>query len=142
MATTLSSSETLRRYFEAYNARDAEAIGRLVTGTVTLSRPGQSVSGRDALIGAYETDWADFPDCRLELKTPVADGNRVFAEATWRATNTGSLHLPDGTVAPPTGRAVVLECVAAGELEGGLLSALRVYWDNAASMQQLGLLPG
>ena len=25
---------------------------------------------------------------------------------------------------------------------GGVLTALRVYWDNALSMQQLGLLPG
>ena len=45
-------SELLRRYFEAYNAHDASALGRLVGDRITLSRPGQSASGRDELLGA------------------------------------------------------------------------------------------
>lgn len=134
-------SNLLRRYFEAYNARDAGAIGRLVSDDVKLSRPGQSAAGRAELLGVYDREWADFPDGRLDVKHSGAQSNRVFAEATWRATNTGSLHLPDGTVAPPTGRAVVLEMAAVGDVEAGVLTALRAYWDNAVSMQQLGLLP-
>ena len=135
-------SELLRRYFEAYNAHDASALGRLVGDKITLSRPGQSASGRDALLGTYAVDWVDFPDCRLDVKHSGTDGNHVFAEATFRGNNTGSLHMPDGTVAPPTGRPIALECDLFGDVEGGVLTALRVYWDNALSMQQLGLLPG
>lgn len=134
-------SDLLRCYFEAYNARDAEGIGRLVSDSIMLSRPGQSVAGRAELIGAYEVDWADFPDCRIDLKSAVAEGRQVFAEATLLGTNTGSLHLPDGTMAPPTGRRVVLDWAAVGEVDDGVLSRLRVYWDNLDFMQQLGLLP-
>lgn len=133
--------ELLSRYFEAYNARDADAIGRLVTDAVTLSRPGQSAAGRHELLEAYRVDWVDFPDCRLDVKHSGSHGDRVFAELTFSGTNTGSLHLADGTLAPPTGRALALECAAIGDVEGGALTALRVYWDNALSMQQLGLLP-
>ena len=43
-------SELLRRYFEAYNAHDASALGRLVGDKITLSRPGQSASGRDETV--------------------------------------------------------------------------------------------
>ena len=137
-----SPTNLLERCFEAYNARDTDTIGRLVTDAVTLSRPGQSATGRDELIGAYRLDWVDFPDCRLDVKHAGAGGNRVFAELTFSGTNTGSLHLPDGTVAPATGRALALECAAVGDVEAGVLTAVRVYWDNALSMQQLGLLPG
>ena len=42
-------SELLRRYFEAYNAHDASALGRLVGDKITLSRPGQSASGLSRL---------------------------------------------------------------------------------------------
>ncbi len=141
MAPTPSSSDTLRRSFEAYNTHDSEAVRRMASEDISLSRPGQSLAGREELLAAYRVDWEDFPDCRLDMTAAVSEGRRVFAEATWSATNTGSLHLPDGTVAPPTGRKVVLECAAAGEVEDGVVRRLRVYWDNLASMQQLGLIP-
>ncbi|MGE0599135.1 MAG: ester cyclase [Dehalococcoidia bacterium] len=137
--TDNSPAEVLQRFFDGYNAQDSAAVSRAVSPDIEFARPGQSLVGRDSLIAAYQWDWADFPDCRLEVTAMFSGSAAAAAEASWIATNTGSLHLPDGTVAPPTGRAVTLPCAAVGHVEDGVLTSLRLYWDNADLFQQLGL---
>jgi predicted ester cyclase len=131
-----------RRLIQAYNDRNIEAISDVLDEAVELSRPGVQIGpGREAALAVYRQDWEEFPDLRLDVKSVVAEGAVIAVEFALTGTNTGPLHLPDGTTAPATGRYVFLPGVSIVELKNGLISAVRNYWDNMTTFDQLGLLP-
>lgn len=118
MATTPSSSDTLRRYFEAYNARDAEAIGRLVTDTVTLSRPGQNVVG---------------PDRKAKvLRVLAGEGNWFGVEELWTGTNTGG----DEMFGPP-GAKIAIYAFTVYEVRDGKFARSVAWTGRPASPEVL-----
>jgi predicted ester cyclase len=84
-----------------------------------------------------------FPDSRkLSIKRVYEAGDRA-AVVEWAATmkNAGPVKLPDGSELPPTGNDVTIEVVTIYDVENGLITSERNYWDNAGLLAQLGLLP-
>jgi predicted ester cyclase len=49
--------------------------------------------------------------------------------------------MPDGRELPPTGKTVRVPVVSVLEMRNGKATAERVYFDMAAMLTQLGLLP-
>jgi ketosteroid isomerase-like protein len=85
--------------------------------------------GLRAIAAYMEEADRPFTDSRTQTKLLIEEGNTVVAEWTWRATQV-------------TGKALELPGVAVLTVKDGKLASWRDYFDNAAVMSQLGLMPG
>jgi len=137
-----SPAEMTRRTFQAYNDRDLDAMLASVSPDVRITLPGgQLISGREEMRAHEQQEWEGFPDARVEVRQVIDQGSIVVAEFIWAATNTGPLHMPDGSIIPATGKRVELPCASVMEFKDGLVAAERNYWDLMEAFQQMGLLP-
>ena len=128
--------EVVRRYNQAWNGRDANAIVQLFAEGGTYSNPhaGQGLTGE--AIGNYaKAVWAAFPDMTAELVSvrEIAPG-QVAHEWLLRGTNTGPLM--DGS--PATGRSVIIPGNDVIAVEGGKIRSVEVSYDRQAADAQLG----
>lgn len=126
-------------YFQAWNARDPEAVaaafaegGSYTDPTVTgppLTGPGVAEHARTVLAG--------FPDLSFEiLGAHPADGpasGSVAARWLMHGTNAGPLHGQ-----PPTGRRVALQGVDVITVTGGKIRSVEGFFDRQALAEQLG----
>jgi hypothetical protein len=84
------------RVFDAYTARDPEALRTLYTPTARTRRPGWPDDGSvDELVASAEMDMAAFPDLRLAPLFSVAEGEATISEVRITGTNTGEIVLSD-----------------------------------------------
>jgi steroid delta-isomerase-like uncharacterized protein len=125
-----------RRYIDAWNRHDAEAI----LGSFALDGRYESPATAGAISGAQlkahvEGLWRAFPDFTLEADAPITSApDRVALH--WSMTGT---HLGDYQGAVATGRRVslqgmeLLRCVREG------IAAASAYFDSAVLLRQLGL---
>jgi hypothetical protein len=69
----------------------------------------------------------------------VLDVGGEFACAEWSAslTHTAKLELADGRVVEPTGARVTVHGVTVAEYSGERICALRQYWDQIATLEDL-----
>ena len=127
-------------YLNAWNSHNAEAVGAFFApNAIYDDRGAAEVARGPEEITAHATHvFAAFPDLRFEI-TRVAEGED-FSAGEWRAemTHEGELF---GLAA--TGRKLTAEGVDVATFrEDGLISHLVSYYDGAAMMRDLGLLPG
>ena len=131
-----------RTPYEAFNARDLDRATSLVADDAVWTNvpTGETFRGREGLRGALER-WAKaFPEGKLEdLQLRVGDGFAVV-EFTGRGTNTGPFATPAGEL-PATNRPVELKFCDVLEISGGKITGGRSYFDMAALMTQLGMMP-
>lgn len=134
-----ANKELIRRFTEAINAADWEALADLVADDFkrhSAATAGPPVTSRQAFIALQESFLVSFPDQRVDIQQLVAEGDRVAALATYSGTQTG----PMGDF-PPTGLAVETPFLAIFRIESGRIAELWVEWDNVLMLTQLGLFP-
>jgi steroid delta-isomerase-like uncharacterized protein len=125
------------RYFEGWNAHDAEAIAATFAPGGTYSDP--LVKGLDAeATGAYALGLvAAFPDLRFELvSTALTDDGAVSAQWIMRGTNDGPFQ-----GLPATGREIALpgaDFIRFADDGSGIASVVG-YFDSAVVPRELGL---
>lgn len=128
--------------WNAYYAKDADALLSSYTDDVEVTLPGMpTIMGKDAVIAAWQMFWTAFPDEHLLSIRHVVDGSTVVTEFESEATHTGPLPLPTGDVLPATGRTVITRGAVVQDVANDKLVKQTFYFDNAAFMQQLGLMP-
>jgi steroid delta-isomerase-like uncharacterized protein len=140
MTVSTDEREVLQRdYLAAWNARDADRIAAFFTADAIYDDRGAGDVARGAEeIRAHAAKvHAAFPDLHFELvRAAHADG---FSAGEWhsRMTHEGEL---EGL--KPTGRVVESDGVDVATIDGdGKISHLVSYYDGAAIMRDLGLLP-
>jgi steroid delta-isomerase-like uncharacterized protein len=126
-------------YLNAWNSHDAQAVGAFFApGAVYDDRGAAEVARGPEEIAAHATRvFAAFPDLRFEIKR-IGEGED-FSAGEWRAemTHEGELF---GLAA--TGRRITAEGVDVATFgEDDLITHLVSYYDGAAMMRDLGLLP-
>ena len=126
-------------YLAAWNQRDAGRIAAFFAEDAVYEDTGAGVvvRGRDRIRDHVARVHAAFPDLRFEL-VRAAHGEG-FTAGEWRSrmTHTGSF---DGLA--PTGRVVESSGVDVATLnDRGEIAHLSSYYDGAAIMRSLGLLP-
>ena len=130
-----SPLDIAKRYFDAWNVRDAAAIVETFSaaGIYRDSTTGD-ISG-DA-IGAYaEHLWAAFPDLAFQIVSLAEAGpGRVVAEWLMTGTNSGSFQ-----GLPPTGRVISLPGIDIIETGTERIDAVKGYFDTRVVPEQLGL---
>lgn len=102
----MSMADTVQRYFDAWNAHDAEAIVATFAEGGTYEDPTTAgpLAG-DAIGTNAATLWAAFPDVSFEITSDVQAGADLFAaQWTMRGTNSGSF-----AGLPPTGRSIAVK---------------------------------
>lgn len=144
MKSTTTSSEIpiLEQAVSAFNAHDAAALERLWTEDAAILVPGGGPlrGGRDW--AAYQDVlWRACPDARMELHFAGRVGRAVVQEGTLHGTHTGALALPDGTVVPPTGRAIVVRYVEIFWTDDSeRVERVHLYADRLELLEQLGVM--
>ena len=135
----MNAIEIAKRYVEAWNRHDADAIVALFVEGGTYSNPvaGQGLTGQaiaDFAKGVFTT----FPDVSFEIVS-VGDTGGGLVAFQWlaRATNTGPL--ADGS--PPTGRSLTQPGASFIQVEGDKIRSDQVYHDQKTMDEQLGLKP-
>jgi steroid delta-isomerase-like uncharacterized protein len=133
---TMNAIEVVKRYFDAWNRHDADAIVALFVEGGTFSNPdaGQGLTGQ-AIADFAKGVFTAFPDVSFEI---VSIGDTGGGLVTWqwlaRGTNTGPL--ADGS--PPTGRSVTVPGASFTQVEGDKIRSEQAYLDRKTRDEQLG----
>ena len=133
-------AQVLKRETEAWNAHDADGVAACYAEDAVLSDVGlpEPLRGREAIRDSVAGYLAAFSDFHAEdIGEPIVSGNRAAQE--WKVTGTN-----DGELMgiPPTGKsATTYGCGTAEFGDDGLIVRAGNYWNAAALMQQLGVLP-
>jgi steroid delta-isomerase-like uncharacterized protein len=129
----------LDREQAAWNSHDADGVVACYAedaefNDVALPEP---IRGREGMREAVAAYLAAFSDFRVEVDEPIVDGDRAAQE--WKVTGT---HDGELMGIPPTGRSISLSgCGVAVLGDDGLLRRGANYWNAAAMLQQLGVMP-
>jgi|tagenome__1003787_1003787.scaffolds.fasta_scaffold20247266_2 steroid delta-isomerase-like uncharacterized protein len=129
------------RHYEQVNTDDFSDAAEVFTDDVVTETPGTGrLSGIDAFL-AYSAGFRRaFPDGRIHRDRYLESGDTAVVEGRYTGTNTGPLGSPAGEL-PATGRAMVLPFADVFRIVEGRIAEHRVYYDSAAMLGQLGLLP-
>jgi steroid delta-isomerase-like uncharacterized protein len=128
--------EIATRYFDAWNARDPDAIVAMFSEGGTYGDPaggmdlaGQQIADRAAVL------WAAFPDLSFEtVRIDQIDEETVAVQWLMRGTNTGSL-----LGLPPTGQRTCLPGADFITVEAERIRSVQAYFDQQSLAEQLGL---
>ena len=139
---TSAEVDVVRQIFEAFNDGDLSRAVSAVSAScqVTDVAAGQSYTGPDGFRQWLEMFRTAFPDARADLTEVIHEGTRVAIEYVGRGTHDGPFTTPSGAI-PPTGRSAELRIAEVLEVHGGAVTSVRVYYDTATLLRQLGLLP-
>jgi cytochrome P450/predicted ester cyclase len=122
----------VRRYFDALNSKDLDALDTLVAPDVKLEsgRPG----GRDGLKQEHATFHAAFPDVAHQVLETVVQDDRLAARVITRGTFLGEFlgHKPNG-------RQFAAGSVMVFHARAGCVRELYSVFDTVKMLQQLGL---
>ena len=133
-------TQVLKRETEAWNAHDADGVAACYAVDAMLFDVGlpEPRRGRAAIrdsVAAYLAAFSDFH--AVNLGEPIVSGNRTAQE--WKVTGTNDGELMG--IAPTGNSATTYGCGTAEFGEDGLIHRAGNYWNVAALMQQLGVLP-
>ena len=135
----INRDQLMHDYLAAWNARDAALISTFFSADATYDDRGAGAvaHGRDAIREHAARVHAAFPDLHFELIRAAHGDDFTAGEWRSRMTHTGSI---DGLAA--TGRVVQSQGVDVATLnEEGEIIHLDSYYDGAAIMRDLGVLP-
>ena len=134
--------EVMDRLTAAATAGDAAAVmACYAVDAVGVTPDAGEIAGREA-ISAYLLGLAEaFPDIAYEYAQKHEVGNVAIDEGYITGTNTGPLVVRPGESLPPTGKRVRMRSCDVAEVEGGLITSHRFYFDQMDFLAQLGLLP-
>jgi ketosteroid isomerase-like protein len=135
MSQTEFVREALRALDEPGGARFLEFLHE----DAEMVSPLAALHGHDeirAFVGGMHASFSDW----LHDTTVDGEGDLVVVEGTWNGTHTGPMPGPQGEVAP-TGRRASLPFAGIVRLRDGKIASIHNYFDQAAFMAQLGLMP-
>lgn len=140
------ASDTLTRWYEAWNAHDVDAISALMTDDVRYedpSAPAAVMHGRAEVEPYLRSAFAGVPDLHLEkLEEWVTPGGDVIS-SYFRFTGTFAHELtaPDLPPLAPTGGRLELLGMDRSEIRDRRLARHQIFWDMVELGRQLGAFP-
>ena len=131
----MKSTEVSRRYHDAWNGRDANALVAAFTKDGTFCNPDTYPGVTPEALAEYvEGLWTAFPDFHIEvLNAGEIEPGLVAHHWLVRGTNTGQG--ADGSA--PTGRTLTLKGASVIQVEGEKIVSDQCYFDRGAIAEQL-----
>ena len=123
------AEDVVRKYYEAFNARDLEAYARLFTADCVTEAPGFSAKGLDGARG-FDRGWTSaFPKARIESMRMTTKGEHVVS-GNWLhgGKHEGTLHSPGGDI-PATGATFDAPYCSLFQIENGRIKLQRLLFD-------------
>jgi ketosteroid isomerase-like protein len=142
MASNAERAATLVRALEASIEGDSSVIAQLYTDDVQGWAPALHVSSAAELAVELEDRGEAFSDVELDVSPLDVSGDRACVEWIATMTHSGPLVRDDDVVIDPTGLRITLAGVTVAEFAGERIRSFRQYWDEAALLEQMTLLPG
>jgi steroid delta-isomerase-like uncharacterized protein len=152
MAETTTAAETgatewveefVERWLAAVNSGQPERVLELMTDDIVYDDSGwpQTLRGHAEVREFLDWLWRAFPDTTFErVGDPLVASDGSRAAFWWRArmTNSGPIDPPG---IPATGKRIEYEGADFHEYRDGKVARLRIVFDMAHIVRQLGLLP-
>jgi steroid delta-isomerase-like uncharacterized protein len=142
MLTAQDNGTIARNHFDAFNARDIEKGLRLVANDVKwMNIPFNLNFTGHAGYREFHNNWTTaMPDVKVEIVNIIGGEEWTAVEFIGRGTHTGPLAGPQGLI-PATQKKLELKVCELFQIQDGLITESRVYFDSATMLRQLGLLP-
>jgi hypothetical protein len=140
------ASETLTRWYAAWNAHDVDELRALITDDVRYEDPSAHkavMHGPDEVANYARAAFAGIPDLHLDmLEEWVGPGGAVSA-TYFRFSGTFAHELTAPGLPPlrPTGARLGLDGMDRNELRGDRLCRHQIFWDMAEFGRQIGFFP-
>lgn len=126
-----------RRFFQAFESNDRDALLELLASDVAFHPPGSAEPlNRQGFLQTIIAYKAAFSDQQYVIEEQIAEGDGVATRATWRAVHTG-----DYQGIGRTGKQVAIVGIALQRIKDGKIVEHRVSTHRLGLMQQLGLVP-
>lgn len=140
--TALSPTAGLRQIYNAYTSRNFEEASQQFSEEAEIFNhaTGDRFTGREGYLHQAGAWAAAFPDLQLEILSCEGSEEHAAVEYSLRGTHTGPFITSSGFL-PPTQAHVELRLCDIVELHEGRITRLSTYFDSAAMLRQLGLLP-
>lgn len=141
MSDTEKNRALVRRYIDAMNERDTNALTALVSDGLINHAALPEAQGRSGLRVIVEKLGKAFPDGKFVVEDVIAENDRVVCRMTFTGTNSGDLDFSRFPLRA-TGRRVQFEHLHVFRVEGDAIVEHWGYRDDFAMMRQLGITPG
>jgi steroid delta-isomerase-like uncharacterized protein len=126
-----------RRYHEAWNAGDSDALDSIMAPEVVNHSPLQGqAEGVEGFKQAIQWMRAGVPDLAITIDSSVSEGDRVATQWTGSGTQTGNL-----MGIPPTGKTVTVSGIDICRIADGRIVEYWQVLDTFGMLQQLGAIP-
>jgi steroid delta-isomerase-like uncharacterized protein len=136
-----ANRKLLDRYVERYNAGDLDGVMDLYAEDAVQNMPDGTYEGWNTVRERLAQELDGFTALNHTVRSFVEQGDLFADEWTFVGTHAGSLRLPDGTELPPNGKRVEIRGMEVVRVRNGKIVLNALYYDNLASMAQLGLIP-
>ena len=136
--STEANKELVRRYQEAHNTNDLDALNAIVAADLIAHSlmPGLP-PGLEGGKLVHQMAVSAFPDFHATIEDLIAEGDKVAARMIFRGTHTGGEFMG----IPPSGRAFAFSATAIFRIADGKIVE---HWgdeDALGWLQQLGAMP-
>ena len=126
------------RYYEALRQNDLDGVISTLDPQCRAEVPGATLDGREQVRGWMGSFFDAFPDISHSTGDLEVEGRTVSATVRVTGTHTEPFVTPQGTV-PPTGRTIDIRARNEMDVRDESIGALRITFDAAGFMRQLGL---
>lgn len=133
--TSAESKATVRKYLEAFNDRDREALESLIAEDAVEHGVHERLRGADAIIEYLVAHYEAFPDYAGEHEAIVAEDDLVTVRYTATGTHTGAFKGVE-----PTGRRVEWTGLSMYRIEDGQIVESWVEEDRLGLLEQLEMI--
>lgn len=125
----------IRRAFEAWNAGDLDLFEELWAADYVHHDPAEpEVRSLEDYKRYVAYVHSSYPGMGFTVEDMLAEGDKVAARYTWRATDT--VGRPDR---PPTGRQMTMTGISMYRLASGQIAEMWTNWDQLGYYRQLGV---
>ena len=133
------TKKMMNDYVAAWNAHDGDRILSFCADDVVFEEVpmGQVFRGKKEAKDFISNTFTSFPDFKLELKSGFNAGDRGAGEWVMSATFAKS-NIPG---MPATGKKFSVQGASIMEVRNGKICREAMYWNLAAFLQQVGLMP-
>lgn len=134
--------EAAHAFFDAWKAGDLSQADPYEAEDLLSERPGApGPMDRQQTRMYLQNFLTAFPGSQFEVWLTVTGGDYVVDHWSIDATHTGPLYSPSGAAIPPTGKSITVKGTLTSEVKDGKVVRTWGYFDMAALLAQLGLLP-
>jgi steroid delta-isomerase-like uncharacterized protein len=126
----------------AFNSNNWEKFSQYMTQDSVYNEVGSQrrIEGIGQIVEVFQGWKKAMPDVKGTVNNIFAGNNYVSMEVTWKGTQTGPLTTPTGTI-PASGKSQTTLSAWILHFEGDTVKESRNYFDMAALLTQIGVMP-